>query len=104
MGGGLTGAASLFLPYLVDEMNSQLQTMNGEKIPRIDMKTFNLEDKTGLEQFLAGEKKEVKVPGSEKTITYDPLKRTGIGMSRLGTSKAVGIGAYAYALSMLDKG
>jgi len=102
MGGGLTGAADLFLPSLVEEMNGQLQTMEGEKIPRIDMQAFNLEDKNELEKFLAGEKKEITVPGSDKTITYDPLKRTGIGISRLGTSKAVGIGAYAFALSMLD--
>lgn len=103
MGGGLAGAASLFLPSLVDEMNSQLNTMNGESIPRIDMKTFNLENEMELDQFLIGEKKEVKVPGSSRSITYDPLKRTGIGITTLGTSKAVGIGAYAYALSMLDR-
>jgi len=103
IGGGMAGAASLFLPALVDEMNGQLQTMEGEMIPRIDMKTFNLEEKSELELFLEGEKKEIVVPGTSKTITYDPLKRTGIGISRLGTSKAVGIGAYAFALSMLDK-
>jgi glucokinase len=104
VGGGLTGASSLFLPSLVNEMNSQLQSINGEKVPRIDMKTFNLEDYNELEQFLAGEKKEVTIPGTNRKITFDPLKRTGIGLSRLGTSKAVGIGAYAYALSMLDRG
>jgi len=103
IGGGLAGAASLFLPTMVDEMNSQLQTMEGEIIPRIDMKTFNLENESELEQFVKGEKKEVKIPGTNKTITYDPLKRTGIGISRLGTSKAVGIGAYAFALSMQDR-
>ncbi len=103
IGGGLTGASSLFLPSLVNEMNSQLQTMSGEKIPRIDMKTFNLEDDAELEQFLKGEKKKITVPGTSKKIPYDPLKRTAIGISRLGTSKAVGIGAYAYALSMLNR-
>ena len=32
IGGGLVGAASLFLPALVDEMNSHLLNMDGEKI------------------------------------------------------------------------
>ena len=103
MGGGLTGAASLFLQAIVDEMNSQLENMDGEPIPRIDMKTYNLEDNKGLEEFLSGENREVRVPGTDRTVTYDPVKRTGIGISRLGTSKAVGIGAYAFALSKLDK-
>jgi glucokinase len=36
-------------------------------------------------------------------MLYDPQKRIGIGISRLGTSKAVAIGAFAYALQKLDK-
>jgi predicted NBD/HSP70 family sugar kinase len=32
----------------------------------------------------------------------DPLQRIGVGISRLGTSKAVAVGAYAFALSALD--
>jgi glucokinase len=34
---------------------------------------------------------------------YDPLQRVGVGLSRLGTSQAVAIGAYALALSTLDR-
>jgi glucokinase len=45
----------------------------------------------------------VLIPGSFRTIAYDPLKRTGVGVSRLGTSKAVAIGAYTFALHKLDK-
>jgi glucokinase len=43
----------------------------------------------------------VTVPGSSKKIHYDPLQRTAIGLSRLGTSEAVAIGAYAFALRRL---
>jgi glucokinase len=32
---------------------------------------------------------------------YDPLPRTAIGITRLGTSEAVAIGAYAFALRQL---
>jgi len=34
----------------------------------------------------------------------DPLHRIGIGISRLGTSKATAIGAYAFALKKPDVG
>ena len=35
-------------------------------------------------------------------MTYDPLERVGVGLSRLGTSRAVALGAYAFALTALD--
>jgi glucokinase len=43
------------------------------------------------------------VPGSDRKVAYDPLKRVGVGLSRLGTSQAVAIGAYAFALAELDR-
>jgi glucokinase len=36
-------------------------------------------------------------------IDYDPIKRIGVGISRLGTSEAVAIGAYSYALNELSQ-
>jgi glucokinase len=44
----------------------------------------------------------VPVPRSARTVAYDPGKRTAVGLSRLGTSGAVALGAYAYALQALD--
>ena len=32
-----------------------------------------------------------------------PQKRTGVMISKLGASKAISVGAYAYALSRLDE-
>ena len=43
------------------------------------------------------------MPGSGRKVAYDPLKRIGVGLSRLGTSRAVAIGAYAFALAELDR-
>ena len=37
-----------------------------------------------------------------RRVVYDPHKRTGVGLSRLGTSHAVALGAYAFALRALD--
>ena len=53
------------------------------------------------DEFLGSEVREIAVPGSTRTVRYDPLPRTGAGISRLGTSEAVAIGAYAFALRQL---
>jgi glucokinase len=101
IGGGLTGAAQLFLPALVAEMNSTYETPGG-RIPRLETRVFNLEDDAQRAAFLAGQAREVAVPGSSRKIVYDPQQRIGVGLSRLGTSRAVALGAYAFALSALD--
>ncbi len=102
VGGGLTGAADLFLPALVSEMNASYETPSG-LVPRLEVKALNLEDPAGREAFVKGEAREVVVPGSGRKVTYDPLKRIGVGLSRLGTSRAVALGAYAFALAELDR-
>ncbi|MGA2032090.1 MAG: ROK family protein [Thermoguttaceae bacterium] len=102
IGGGLSGAASLFLPRIVAEMNGTIETLQGVKIPRMELKAFNLEDEEQLRAFLCGDVRVLSVPGSDAKVAYDPLKRIGVGLSRLGTSQAVAIGAYAFALHALD--
>jgi glucokinase len=101
IGGGLTGAAELFLPALVAEMNAPFHTHSGP-VMRLETTAFNLEDRNERVRFLTGEVKEVPVPGSKRTVTYDPVKRVGVGLSRLGTSRATALGAYAFALTVLD--
>jgi glucokinase len=103
IGGGLTGAAELFLPALVAEMNGTFETPSG-RIPRLEVKAFNLEDPAERAAFVKGAAREVVVPGSARRVAYDPLKRIGVGLSRLGTSRATALGAYAFALAELDRG
>ncbi|MBN2134299.1 MAG: ROK family protein [Acidobacteria bacterium] len=98
IGGGLSRAHEIFLPRLVHEMNSKYTG----GVNRLEVEVFNLEDEKELECFIKGDEREVKIPGTGKTVKYDPLQRIGIGISKLGTEKAVHIGAYAYALSTLD--
>ena len=102
VGGGLTGAAELFLPAIVAEMNSSYESPSGP-IPRLEVKAFNLEDPDERAAFVTGQAREVTVPGSGRTIAYDPGKRVAVGLSRLGTSQAVALGAYAFALAELDR-
>ncbi|NVO19563.1 MAG: ROK family protein [Bacteroidetes bacterium] len=102
VGGGLSGAHELILPHLVAEMNNPLSNIKGEPLCRTELTAFNLEDVTQKALFLKGLMKTIPIPGTSLNISYDPLQRTGIGVSRLGTSRAVSIGAYAFALSKLD--
>lgn len=102
IGGGLAGAASLFMPRLVEEMNGTIAKYNGEQIPRLTQRVFNLEEESQCEKFLRGNTRELKIPRSERTMMYDSLSRIGVGISELGANRAVGIGAYAYALQQLD--
>jgi glucokinase len=102
IGGGLSGAATQFLPHIVNEMNSTIENLKGDKLARLESIVFNLEDQDSFNKFIKGENKLISVPGTNKQIPYDPLKRIGIGLSKMGTSKAVAIGAYAYALYKID--
>jgi glucokinase len=55
-------------------------------------------------QFIHGDEKEIPVPGCREKITYDSSFRTGVGLTKLGTSQAVTLGAYVFALAHIDKG
>jgi glucokinase len=103
VGGGLSGAAPLFLPALTAELNGTYTGPNGNQFHRLASQAFNLEDPAQLKKFLAGETRLITVPGGKRTVKYDPLPRIGVGISRLGTSEAVAIGACAFALRKLDQ-
>jgi glucokinase len=103
IGGGISGAWPLFLPALVAELNGTYTSPDGRSFRRLASTAFNLEDPAQMLEFLRGETRAVRVPGSARTVTYDPLPRVGVGISRLGTSQAVAVGACAFALRKLDE-
>jgi glucokinase len=102
IGGGLSKAHQLFFPAIMKALGGFYLDSNGNKIQRLISKAFNLNDNAELGKFLHGETREIAVPGSDRTIKYDPLRRTGVGISQLGTRKAIAIGAYAFALKKLS--
>src|SRR6185437_14778987 len=102
IGGGLSGAWPLFLPALVDELNGNYVGPDGNSFRRLASTVFNIHDPVQREKFIRGEVREIKVPGTERTVLYDSARRIGVGVSRLGTSEAIAIGAYAFALRHLD--
>jgi glucokinase len=103
IGGGIAGAHRQFLPAIVAEMNGSYLAPNGDKFRRLVPQAFNLEDPGELARFLEGEAKTLTVPGSGRHVRFDAMPRVGVGISRLGTNEATAIGAYAYALSQLDR-
>lgn len=102
IGGGVSRAWPVFLPTLVAELNSTYTGADGNAFRRLTQHAFNLEDPAQLEIFLKGDSREITVPGSSRKVQYDSMPRVGVGMSRLGTSEAVAIGAYAFALRQLS--
>ena len=103
IGGGIAAAWPLFLPALVDELNDYYNNFTGHRFRRLASTAFNLQDPAQINVFLKGEVREISVPGGNKKVNYDALPRVGIGLTQLGTSEAVSIGAYAFALNRLEQ-
>ncbi len=103
IGGGLSAAAPLFLPALLAELNGTYTTPDGKPFRRLVQQAFNLEDSAQRAAFLRGATHAITVPGTDRRLAYDPLARIGVGVSRLGTSEAIALGAHAFALQQLDR-
>ncbi len=103
IGGGLSGAQELFLPYTLNELRSQYENYSENSYPRTMQKVFELDNESELNEFIIGKTEKIIVPETNKIIQYDSLKRTGIAISKLGTNRATSLGAYAFALNQLDK-
>lgn len=103
IGGGISGAYSLIAPRIIEHMNGTIRHLDDESFPRLVSKVYDLDDERSLNRFLAYESKEISVPFSSRKVQYISEKRIGICRSRLGTSKAISIGAYAIALQKLSQ-
>ena len=55
-----------------------------------------------VKEFAKGDQRTLKVYGTDRYVAYDPQKRIGVAISKLGASNAISVGAYAFALSQLD--
>ena len=98
IGGGLTGASKYFMPALLAEMRGEIETMSGDKLNRVQMKVYNLDNNAEFKEFAEGNSTKIKVYGSDREVVYDPVKRIGVTLSEIGASRAVSLGAYLYAL------
>ena len=103
IGGGITAARKYILPSLLAEMRGSLHTFSGETLPRVQMKVYDLDDATQFAAFAQGDSRRIKVYGSDREIVYDPQKRIGVMTSHIGASRAISLGAYAFALNSIDR-
>ncbi len=103
IGGGITAARKYLMPSLLAELRSKMNTLAGEELNRVQMKVYDLDDEVQFAVFACGEQRELKVYGSDRTVSYDPQKRIGVAISKMGASKAISVGAYTFALDQLDR-
>ena len=102
IGGGITASKKYFMPSLLEALRGTVRTLSGDTLAKVQMKVYNLDDEAEFAAFAKGSARELKVYGSERTVTYDPQKRIGVMISKVGASKAISIGAYDFALAQLD--
>lgn len=102
IGGGLTAASKYILPSLLKVLRGQMTTLKNEKLNRLQSTVYNLDDEQEFAQFAKGESREIDIYGSNESVIYDPQRRVGITISKLGADNATFLGAYAYALHKID--
>ena len=103
LGGGVTGAMEYIKPGLLRVLRSSLETASGEKVSRVQSRVFDLDNELEFAKFVIGDPVNIRVPGTDREVVYDSMKRTGIIVSKLGAPKAISAGAYSYALAQLDE-
>ena len=101
LGGGITAGWDLFGDHVMNEINRKFEDFRGNKNPRLSIKLYDFTDKKQFKAFLDGEQKTLVIPGTDKTISFDAEPRVGLGVSRLGASRSIMLGAYDYAVSNL---
>ena len=92
IGGGISKAYKYIIPSVIENLRGWLQ-----------MEVLDLTTDAGMKAFLEDTSVEIGVPGSDKKVRYNKDKKTGIAVSHIGTSTAVSLGAYAFALKQIDK-
>ena len=85
----------------MEELNYKFQPSNAEELPRLVQKVFNLDNQEERSNFFRDYSKTISIPGTDKTISYDPMPRLAIATSKIGASESISLGAYAFALQQI---
>ena len=103
IGGGLAGAYKYMKDAMFETLRGKMRRLGGEPISKLASKVYDLDDPEEIKQFLKGEQKSIKIYNSEIEVNYDPQKRIGVALSKIGANKAVSLGAYPFALHQLSR-
>jgi len=101
LGGGISAAWDLFAPEMFGEINRTYMDYRGVSSSRLSYRMFNLEEPGMFNEFTGWTGKDLVVPGSGRRVQYNADPLIGVGLSRIGASKAIALGAYAFALQQL---
>ena len=102
IGGGVSGAAEFIIPHIIEHLESKIHDQ-GQELPRAIARIIDMDNTSQVKDFLKNEVYQVKVPFSERKVAYTKQKYIPIGVSHLGASNAISLGAYTLALDYLDK-
>jgi len=102
IGGGVAGAAKYIMPGMMREMRAHVGSFSGASFHSLQMDVYNLTDADELAEFLKEKDSFVQVPMSDARVRYTCDKKVGVTISTLGASRAISLGAYAFALAQLD--
>ncbi len=103
IGGGIAGASGFIIPKIIEHLSGCIEDLSGNKLTRTISEIFYIDDPNDLKAFLSDSEDRVTIPFSSKKAVYNRVKRIAIGISKLGTSKAICLGAYALAIDYLDR-
>lgn len=103
IGGGIIAARKYIMPGLLGALRSKIRTLSGEELNRVQMKVYDLDNEAEFADFARGDRRYIKVYGTDREVSYDPQKRIGVAISKMGASKAISVGAYTFALDQLDR-
>lgn len=101
IGGGLADAYDLFAPKMMEQLKRSFTDRKNNPVACLEVQSLNMEDPGFVKTLEAYSSKQVKVPFSDKLVNYNPTKWVAVGNSKLGTSNAVALGAYAFALNAI---
>lgn len=102
IGGGLAGAYDLFIPYLMQELRTQVGTFKGDKFSVLQSKVYDWENTTDRNQLLRQTQREVTIPQTNDTVPYVTNKSICICKSINDASKSIMVGAYAIAMDKIN--
>ncbi len=84
IGGGIAGAHRFSCRRWSTPSTTYIIKPDGVRLRRLVARAFNIEDPPQREAFLKGETREIAVPGSTRSIRYDPLQRIAVGIRAIG--------------------
>ncbi|MEH6408847.1 MAG: ROK family protein, partial [Leeuwenhoekiella sp.] len=85
IGGGISGASKLILPKITEILNGTIKNQDGENIPRLVSKVYDLENSASEANFFNWNGNYINVPFNDRKILYNSEKRIPVGLSLLGT-------------------